>query len=175
MSDKARMTIAEVNALSDAAFVDQFGFLFEHTPWIVEATAGLRPFATVTDMFLTLIFVFDDAGPELQLDLVRAHPKLADKAAIAAGLTRESAAEQASAGLDALTPEEFARFHALNDAYEKRFGFPFIICVRRAGGKAGILAAMADRLDNPDITEFAMALQEVGKIVKLRLEDKVAA
>ena len=169
------MAIHEVNALRDEAFVEQFGFLFENSPWVVEGSADLRPFASVTDMFVKLISTLDDAGPERQRGLIRAHPKLADKAAIAAGLTRESAAEQASAGLDALTPEEFERFHVLNDAYEKRFGFPFIICVRLAGGKAGILAAMAERLGNSDVTEFAVALQEIGKIVKLRLEDKVTA
>lgn len=167
--------IAQINALSEEAFVKRFGFLFEHSPWIVEMAAQFRPFASIDDMFVALITIFDDAACSDQFTILRAHPKLADKAAMAEGLTKESAAEQASAGLDQLTPEEYARFHELNNAYETRFGFPFIICVRRAGGKAGILRAMQERLDNSDTSELANALMEVGKIVNLRLRDEVSS
>ncbi|ESQ91241.1 hypothetical protein ABAC460_06665 [Asticcacaulis sp. AC460] len=161
----------EVNALSDEAFVARFGFLFEHSPWIVAAAAKARPFADVAAMHAALLNVVDAATAGQKLALLQAHPKLADKAAVAAGLTRESASEQASAGLDQLTAEEFERFHALNSAYDARFGFPFIIAVRLAGGKAGILKAMETRLDNSPKAELATALTEVGKIVRLRVED----
>jgi 2-oxo-4-hydroxy-4-carboxy-5-ureidoimidazoline decarboxylase len=86
-------------------------------------------------------------------------------------LTSASAAEQASAGLDRLTPEEFARFHALNDAYRAAHDMPFIICVRLTD-KAGILAAMEARAGHDTETEIATALAEIGKITKLRLEDQ---
>jgi 2-oxo-4-hydroxy-4-carboxy-5-ureidoimidazoline decarboxylase len=102
--------------------------------------------------------------------LIRAHPELAGKAAIDRTLTAESAAEQASAGLDRLTPQEYDRFHALNKAYGTRFGFPFILCVRLTD-KAGILAAMEERLDNDRETEIATAIAEIGQIVRLRLKD----
>ena len=105
-----------------------------------------------------------------QLALIRAHPELAGKAAIDRTLTDASAAEQASAGLDRLTPEDYARFHALNAAYKARFDFPFIICVRRTD-KAGILAAMERRLAHDRDSEIATALGEIGEIVRLRLED----
>ena len=173
-NDASASSIAEINALSEEAFVARFGFLFENSPWVVDWAAGLRPFKDTEHMFLSLIFTFDDAGEERWLDVLRAHPKLADKAGIAAELTRESASEQASAGLDSLTPDEFARFHDLNAAYEQKFGFPFIICVRRAGGKAGILKAMQARLDNTPNEELANGMAEVGKIVRLRLEDEVS-
>ena len=101
--------------------------------------------------------------------LIRAHPELAGKAAIDRTLTDASTAEQASAGLDRLTQAEFDRFHALNAAYRDRFGFPFIICVRKTD-KAGILAAMQTRLANDRATELAAALHEIGEIVRLRLE-----
>ncbi len=167
------MTIDEVNALSDEAFVATFGFLFEHSPWVVEAAAGDRPFQTLGAMHAALartLFFADDAQ---KLAVLRAHPKLADKAAIAAGLTKESAAEQASVGLDQLTAEEFTRFRYLNVAYDARFGFPFIIAVRAAGGKAGVLAAMHARLNNNAAEEQRAALDEVAKIVALRLKDIV--
>lgn len=153
--------------LTDEAFVARFGFLFEHSPWVVERAAARRPFA---DLHAGLMQVVADASADEQLALVRAHPELAGKAAIDRTLTAESTAEQASAGLDRLTEAEFERFHALNAAYRARFGFPFVICVRLTD-KAGILAAMEQRLGHDRASELATALTEVGKIVKLRLED----
>ena len=140
--------------------------LFEHSPW-VEARADARP--SSGDRHADLMAVVHDAAPEEQLALIRAHPELAGKAAVAGNLTEASAAEQASAGLDRLTRAEFDRFHALNAAYREKFGFPFIICVRLTD-KAGILAAMERRLGNDRDTEIATAIDEIGKIVRLRLE-----
>jgi 2-oxo-4-hydroxy-4-carboxy-5-ureidoimidazoline decarboxylase len=160
----------EINALSDEAFVARFGFLFEHSPWIVARAAALRPFTDVDAMHAALMQVVANAGEGTQLALLRAHPQLADKVAIAEGLTAESAAEQASAGLDRLSPDEFETFHALNTAYFERFGFPFIVCVRLTD-KAGILEAMAERAKHSPEDERATALSEVAKIVRLRLED----
>ncbi|MEA3060410.1 MAG: 2-oxo-4-hydroxy-4-carboxy-5-ureidoimidazoline decarboxylase [Sphingomonadales bacterium] len=139
--------------------------LFEHSPW-VEARADARP--SSGDRHADLMAVVRDATPEEQLALIRAHPELAGKAAVA--LTEASAAEQASAGLDRLSQAEFDRFHALNAAYREKFGFPFIICVRLTD-KAGILAGMERRLTNDRDAEIATALDEIGKIVRLRLED----
>jgi 2-oxo-4-hydroxy-4-carboxy-5-ureidoimidazoline decarboxylase len=133
--------------------------LFEHSPW-VEARAASRSHADL----MAAVYA---ATPEEQLALIRAHPELADKAAI--DLTAASAAEQASAGLDRLTRAEYDRFHALNAAYSAKFGFPFIICVRLTD-KAGILAAMARRLANDRDAEIAEALRQIGEIVRLRLE-----
>ena len=141
--------------------------LFEHSPW-VEARADERP--STGDRHADLMAVVHAATPEEQLGLIRAHPELAGKAAIDGSLTDASAAEQASAGLDRLTPAEHARFHALNAAYRARFDFPFIICVRQTT-KAGILAAMEARLAHDRDREIAHAIDQIGEIVKLRLED----
>ncbi|HEX8527332.1 2-oxo-4-hydroxy-4-carboxy-5-ureidoimidazoline decarboxylase [Allosphingosinicella sp.] len=141
--------------------------LFEHSPW-VEERAALR--SSSGDRHADLMAVVHDATPEEQLALIRAHPELAGKAAVDGSLTEASAAEQASARLDRLTQEEFARFQALNAAYREKFGFPFIICVRRTD-KADILAAMESRLANDRDTEVTAALDEIGEIVQLRLKD----
>ena len=141
--------------------------LFEHSPW-VEARADARP--SSGDRHADLMAVVQDAAPEEQLALIRAHPELAGKAAVDGSLTQASAAEQASAGLDRLTQAEFDRFHTLNTAYREKFGFPFIICVRLTD-KAGILAAMERRLANDRDTEIATALEQIGEIVRLRLLD----
>ena len=141
--------------------------LFEHSPW-VEARADAR--VSSGDRHADLMAVVREASAEEQLALIRAHPELAGKAAVDRTLTEASAAEQASAGLDRLSEAEFARFHELNAAYAKRFGFPFIICVRLTD-KAGILAAMEARLANDRDTEIATAIAQIGEIVRLRLED----
>jgi 2-oxo-4-hydroxy-4-carboxy-5-ureidoimidazoline decarboxylase len=114
------------------------------------------------------------AAPAEQLALIRAHPELAGKAAIAKSLTAASQGEQASAGLDQLTEAEYQRFHALNDAYRARFGFPFIICVR-LHDKTSILAAMHRRLAAEPADEVAEALAQIGLISRLRLDDAVSA
>jgi 2-oxo-4-hydroxy-4-carboxy-5-ureidoimidazoline decarboxylase len=135
--------------------------LFEHSPWVEERA--------VSRSHADLMAVVHNAAPEEQLALIRAHPELAGKAAVDGTLTEASAAEQASAGLDRLTQAEFDRFHALNAAWRAKFDFPFIICVRLTD-KAGILAAMERRLANDRDTEIAAALDEIGEIVRLRLE-----
>jgi 2-oxo-4-hydroxy-4-carboxy-5-ureidoimidazoline decarboxylase len=146
--------------------------LFEHSPW-VEARADAQP--SSGDRHADLMAVMYAATSEEQLALIRAHPELAGKATIGKAtidqtLTEASASEQASAGLDRLTPHEFEQFHALTAAYHERFGFPFIICVRLTN-KAGILAAMEARLGNSLDAEIATALEQIGEIVRLRLGD----
>ena len=149
------------------AFIARYSALFEHSPWVVKRAAD-RP--RTSDLHADLMAVVHQASREEQLRLIRAHPELAGKAAIDRTLTAESTAEQAAAGLDRLSEAEFERFHALNAAYSTRFGFPFVICVRLTD-KAGILAAMEARLHNDPQAELATALAEIGKIVRLRLED----
>jgi 2-oxo-4-hydroxy-4-carboxy-5-ureidoimidazoline decarboxylase len=141
--------------------------LFEHSPW-VEQRADASP--SSGDRHADLMAVVREASPDEQLALIRAHPELAGKAAVDGSLTEASAAEQASAGLDRLTQDEFDRFHALNADYRQKFGFPFIICVRLTD-KAGILAAMERRLANDRATEIATAIEQIGEIVRLRLKD----
>lgn len=154
-------------------FVERFGFLFEHSPWVVARAAERAPFASQASMEAAFAEVIEEAGPDAQLALIRAHPELAGRAAIDRTLTAASAAEQASAGLDRLTPDEFEAFHALNAAYRAKFDFPFIICVRLTD-KAGILAAMRARLDNDREAEIATALGEIARIVHLRLNEALA-
>jgi 2-oxo-4-hydroxy-4-carboxy-5-ureidoimidazoline decarboxylase len=147
-------------------FIRRYGALFEHSPWVVRRAAARLPLG---DAYAGMMAVVHDASDAERLSLIRAHPELAGKAAVDGSLTEASAAEQASAGLDRLTQEEFDRFHALNAAYRARFDFPFVICVRMTD-KAGIMAAMADRLDNDRGTEIATAIAEIGKIVRLRMD-----
>jgi 2-oxo-4-hydroxy-4-carboxy-5-ureidoimidazoline decarboxylase len=161
------LTLEEINALPVEAFVARYGALFEHSPWVVERAAAMRPFA---DLHEGLMQGLEAATQVEKLALIRAHPELAGKAAIDRTLTQASTQEQASAGLDRLTPAEYERFHALNAAYRAAHDMPFIICVRLID-KAGILAAMEARTAHSTEEEIATALAEIGRIVALRLED----
>jgi 2-oxo-4-hydroxy-4-carboxy-5-ureidoimidazoline decarboxylase len=166
------VTLSESNAMPAADFIARFGDVAEHSPWVAEGAANARPFASREAMIAAFEKVLAAASPAAQLALIRAHPDLAGKAAVAGGLTDESRREQAGAGLASLTPEEFARFTALNEAYRTRFGFPFVFAVKGAT-KHQILAAFAARLAHGREVEFTTALKQVMRIVRLRLDDRV--
>ncbi len=166
------LTLSRLNIMNQTGFTTALGFAFELSPWVVERAWDERPFASLDAMHAAMMDVLQAATTADKLALIRAHPELAGKAAIAKQLTAESNAEQASAGLDKLTPEEFARFHELNAAYAERFGFPFIIAVR-LNDKTSILVAMQARLAHDEPTEIAEAIAQIGLISKLRLLDAV--
>jgi len=169
----SRMDLADLWGQGQAAFVAALGGLFEHSPWVVARAYGAGPFADGEALIAAAAAVLAAASGAEQLALIRAHPELAGRAAIAGDLTQASTSEQKSAGLDRLTPAEYARFHALNDAYRARFGFPFILCVRMHD-KASILAALETRLAGDEDAEIAAALTEITRIARLRLSDLLA-
>jgi 2-oxo-4-hydroxy-4-carboxy-5-ureidoimidazoline decarboxylase len=164
----------EIEALDREAFVDRLGFLFEGSPWIAAAGWESRPWRTREALHHALCAVVAGAGTERQLALIRAHPDLVGKAALAGTLSRESTAEQRAAGLDpdALTPNEIERFAAANAAYTARFGFPFVICARE-NRKTSIRNGLAARLGNDRETEIATALREIERIAFHRLAEVV--
>jgi 2-oxo-4-hydroxy-4-carboxy-5-ureidoimidazoline decarboxylase len=157
-------------ALDRDAFVARYGPLFEHSPWVAEAAYERGPFRDREALLQALVAAMHDAPRERQLDLVRAHPDLAGRATVAGALTPDSRREQASAGLDRLSPEQYAAFTRANAAYRERFGFPFVVCVREHD-RESILAAAEARLRNDPDTELRAALDEIAKIARLRLED----
>jgi 2-oxo-4-hydroxy-4-carboxy-5-ureidoimidazoline decarboxylase len=161
--------LAEINAMAPAALRDALGGIFERSPWVAEAAAAARPFATVAALHQAMVQAVRRAPHALQLGLLRAHPDLAGKEAQAGSLTADSTAEQKSAALDRLSRSEMDAISRNNADYRARFGFPFIICVRNHD-KAGIFAAFAQRLNNAPEVEFATALDEVYQIARLRLE-----
>lgn len=160
------------SAMSRDAFLETFGGVYEHSPWIGEAAyaAGLtRDHDTVAGLHNALRNAVENADEERQLALLRAHPDLAGKLAVAGELTEESTAEQASAQLDRCSPEEFEEFQSLNDRYKSAFGFPYILAVR-GRNRQEILDNFRSRVDNDPYTEFAEALKQVHRIALLRIE-----
>jgi 2-oxo-4-hydroxy-4-carboxy-5-ureidoimidazoline decarboxylase len=167
------MTVSEVNAMAKSALVERFGGIYEHSAWVVERVADLRPWVDVKQMADQMREAVDGSLLDERMALIRAHPDLAGKLALAGEVTEFSKAEQAGVGLDRLSAGEFAEFTDLNTRYRERFGFPFIICVRKTD-RAGILTAFRRRLGHSAEEEVATALGEIHEIARLRLEDAVA-
>ena len=167
------LSIDTVNAFDVAAFAARFGDVAEDSPWVAEAAFEVRPFIdreALVDAFAAAVC---SAPRRKQLALLCAHPDLAGRAAVAGGIAEDSRREQAGAGLSRLTADEFARFHDLNARYRERFGFPFILAVTGAT-KNAILAAFEARIGNEPDAEQAAALANVERIVRFRIEDRVA-
>ena len=162
-------TIEDINAMEAAEFEKTFGDVAEHSPWVARNAAGDRPFVSRESMIRAFHEAVHSASETAQLALIRAHPDLAGKAK----LTSDSNREQAQAGLDALTQEEFARFTHLNELYKSKFDFPFIFAVKGATAQQ-ILASFAERVNHSKDDEFAMALDQVCRIFRFRIEDRVA-
>ena len=168
----ARIAVSDLNSMDQEAFVAALAGIFEGPPWIVRQAWQDRPFADRDDLHRALCAVMNSAPVEQQIALIRAHPDLVGKAALAGTLTSASTGEQAAAGLDRLSSEEIANFQDLNARYHETFGFPFVICARE-NKKASILAGFTTRLANTREQEIATALQEIAKIANLRLNDTV--
>ncbi len=160
--------IASINAMDREAFVQKFGGIFENSPWVAEKAWEKKPFSTLDDMHAAMVAVARYAPASAQLTLLQSHPDLAGKEAQAGTMTASSVAEQASAGLNALSHAEMTQISDFNAAYKKKFGFPFIIAVRMHT-KEGILFEFNRRLQNDTQTEFANDLQNVYVITRLRL------
>ncbi|AQV93307.1 OHCU decarboxylase [Cupriavidus necator] len=167
-------TIAQLNTMPVAEFVQVLGGIYEHSPWFAETAATQRPFADAAALTLALRKAVDEAGEAAQLKLVRAHPELAGKAAVHGELTAESTREQSGAGLNLCTPEEFDRLQSLNAAYNHKFGFPFILAVR-GYDRHGIIAEFARRLENTPQHELQTCINQIHRIAQFRLDDLVSA
>lgn len=161
-------SIAELNQMSQVAFVEALGAVFEDMPAIARQTWNQRPFADVTELHQRMVDVVNAMSGDEQLDLIQAYPDLGSKAKMA----QASVIEHGVVGLDRLLPEEDERLQSLNQAYKKKFGFPFITAVRNHT-KASIIEAFNRRLNNTADAEMEQALTEIAQIARFRLLDLV--
>ena len=168
------LTLADLNRISAPDFTIALDGIFEHSPWVSERVAALRPFGSLDALHGAMVAAMWAAGRAEQLALLRAHPELAGREADAGTLTSHSTGEQDSVGLTRLSLEEKQRIAHLNAAYRARHGFPFIIAVRLRT-KRQIFAEFERRLGNDPATEFRTALAEVGRIARIRLEALLSA
>ena len=167
--------LAKLNACDTAEFVRLLGGIYEHSPWIAARAASQRPFASLAALKYALQQVVLTASDDEQLGLIRAHPELAGKAALAGQLTFESTHEQKSAGLNQCSSEEYATLHQLNSDYNAKFGFPFILAVKGPDGlglsRSQIIASFARRLQQGQQAEQLECLHQIGRIAEIRLND----
>ena len=170
----SQISLAALNAASIDDFVAVLENVVEYSPWIAQQVATRRPFAGINALHDAIMAAIKSAEPDAQLALLRAHPDLANKTQRAAGLTAESTDEQNSAGLDRLSEAEYAAFERVNTAYREKFGFPYIVCVRRHT-KDSVLHDFEIRLRNIAKTETRRAIEEIGRISALRLDQLVVA
>jgi len=172
-STAAPLTLDAINAMDEAAFVAALGEIFEHAPWAAERAAALRPFASVTDLHMAMFNAVRGQNPAERLAFFNNHPDLGGAMARARAMTANSNAEQGGLGLDRLDEERFARFQAMNTGYRARFGFPFILCVRRHT-RASVLRNFERRLKRDLASERDAAMHEIFLITRLRVADRVS-
>ncbi len=168
------LKLSDLDVCSKDDFAAALANVFEYSPWIAEQAAVLRPFAGVNELFAAMKSVVDRAPEEVLIALIRAHPDLANKTQRAAGLTAESNAEQNSAGLDRLSDAEFLAFERVNNAYRAKFGFPYVVCVRRHT-RDSVLRDFERRLPNDAMAETQTSIGEIFRIAALRLDQLVAS
>ena len=164
----------ELQRLERVRFVELFGGVFEHAPWIAEQGFAAGPFHSAEALHRAMVDAMRRAPRPRRLALIRGHPDLAGRAAIRGELTAASSAEQAGAGLDQCTPAEFERFCELNERYRAKFGFPFILAVT-GKSRHEILAAFEQRLAHSAEAEFEQALDQIARIARLRLDDVIGS
>lgn len=164
----SNIAIEELNGADRETFVERLGSVYEHSPWVAERAWADRPFGSVDDLHASMKRIVEDADRERRLELLRAHPDLGERTE----MTDDSVEEQASAGLDQLTPDQYEAFQRLNERYRDAFGFPFIMAVRDESPDA-IRAAMEERVEHSRAEEFRTAVDEVHTIARLRLEERL--
>jgi 2-oxo-4-hydroxy-4-carboxy-5-ureidoimidazoline decarboxylase len=162
------MTLAALNAMDRADFVEAIGWIFELSPWVAEAVSDGRPYPSIASLHTAMVNQVETAPAARQLALLRAHPDLGTRARISAASTTE----QAGAGLDRLTPAEFERLERLNAAYRDKFGFPFLFAVK-GSTKYDILQALERRLATTHEEERREALRQVYGIAEFRLRETI--
>jgi OHCU decarboxylase len=160
------MTLAELNAMTQPAFVDAVGWVFEHSPWVAERAWAKQPFGSLDALHGAMWSEVERASQAEQLALLRAHPDLGTRAR----MSEASSGEQSGVGLDRLSRDDFERLTRLNDEYRERHGFPFLFAVK-GSTSAQIIAALEQRVGRSLDEELAEALTQVSRIARFRLED----
>ncbi len=170
------LSLDQLNTASPQEAMQLLDGLYEHSPWIAEGALKHRPFVSWAHLKHCMTQVLKEAGRDLQVSLVRAHPELAGKAMVSKELTAESNNEQRKAGLTECTPAEFEKIQSLNAAYNQKFGWPFILAVRGPRGlglnKHQIIATFERRLNGHPEFELQECLRNIHRIVEIRLNDK---
>lgn len=164
------MPFDQLQTLDAAAFMARLGGVVELSPWVVERAWQRRPFACREALIEALTDCIHSAPPDEQLALLRAHPELGGREAVAGTMTAESNAEQGRLGLMALGHADWERLQDLNARYRARFGFPLMVALRLHDSLGSVFAAAEQRLDHDPAHEREVALGQVCEVVRGRVE-----
>jgi 2-oxo-4-hydroxy-4-carboxy-5-ureidoimidazoline decarboxylase len=165
-----KLKSSAVNSMTAAQFQDAFGAVFEHSPWVAERAYARRPFRNLDALHRAMMDAVREAPPDQQLALIRVHPELAGREADTGTLTADSTGEQGRLGFTALPRAEYQRMAELNRRYREKFGFPYIVALRRHATQQTVFEDFERRLGNDMETEIANALDEIGHITRGRIE-----
>lgn len=166
MSLQKQIPIDELNNFGCEEFIKFIGWVFEDSPWVAEQTWLRRPFADLEALHKAMIGEVMTADIPDQLALLRAHPDLGSRVK----MTDASTSEQAGAGLDQLTREEFEQLCSMNRLYRDKMGFSFLFAVK-GSTKYDILEELKRRVGEDPTREFQEALRQSHQIALFRLED----
>ena len=158
-------TLEQINHYTTDQFIQLFGEIFEHSPWVAQKASIARPFSSLDDIYETMKAIVELSPKEQKLALILEHPELGTRLQI----SNASVKEQAGAGLNTLTPDEFKRISSLNARYTEKFHFPFIIAVS-GKDKHTIMNEMERRLCLTADEEYETALREIYKIALIRFQ-----
>lgn len=164
--------VNELNSMSQDKFEQALGNIFEKAPWVIQQAGEKRPYKGFVDLYEGIIEPLKTANHDVLLALIQSHPNLACKGIRSADITAHSQSEQSGAGLDRCTQEEADLLLSLNQAYQAKFGFPFMLAIK-GYNKAEIIEQFQTRIKNDKQQEFDGALQQVYKVVLWRLLDTV--
>jgi OHCU decarboxylase len=162
--------LAALNALGEREFMERFGGVFEHSPWVAQRAWKARPFDSADALHRAMMQAVSQAKNEEQLALIRAHPELAGAETKEGTLTVDSSSEQGRLGFTSLSRDEFLRMAEINHRYREKFGFPCIVALRLHATRASVVAEMERRAGNDPAAEVKNALEQIGHITRGRLE-----
>lgn len=169
------MQISSLNTADPGRFIAQLGAVFEHSPWVAERACKSRPFKDVDQLHAAMMAAVHDASEAEQLALIRAHPELAGREAVAGSLTVDSSGEQGRLGFTALSREEFLHIQAINRQYREKYGFPCIVALLLHATRQSVIEEMQRRLAGDRANEIKTALAQIGAITLGRLQKMVGA
>ena len=167
------LNIKQLNALSEADFVDLLGSVYEHSPWVAEAVVAERPFDSDDGLHSAMRSVVDLADDEARITLLKAHPEFAGKAAQQGTLTASSTQEQGRLTLNNLPADQHQRMQQYNRRFMDKYAFPGIVAVRLHKSVDDIFAQFEQRLNNDLEAEVAAAMQQVHAIAGFRIQDLI--
>lgn len=162
------MSIEELNSLSTDKAHEEFFKCCGSTTWVNQLT-GKKPFLNIEELIQSSDIIWANCSEQDGIEAFTHHPKIGDLKNLEKKFisTKEWAGGEQS-GVNIATHDTLVALAEGNEAYEKKFGYIFIVC---ATGKTAeeMLALLNARLTNDTATELKIAMSEQNKITHIRL------